>query len=164
MSHCGDIRVFQGCLWHSNTSAECCWSGQPLESPLSCSPKLFWEESSKDTCELRSRFTQGVVIFREEVGDVMGHHTPGWEQPLLALLWQTEACSCWCHGESSFPELAELCLGGAGFRERPCKCRNMSWGPTSQWPHAGRRNQEVSHCGTGSTTTAHGRRGGSTGC
>lgn len=122
MSHRDGIRVYQSCLWHSNTAAELFWSRQPLGSPLSCSPKLFWEESSKDTCELRTHFRQGVMIFREEVGDVMGHHTPGWEQPLLALLWQTGACSCWCHGENSFPEPAELCLSDAGFREKPRKC------------------------------------------
>lgn len=124
MSHHGGIRMYQGCLLWSNTSPEPCWSRQPLGS-LSCSPKLFQEESSKDTHELRSHFRQGVLIFRDEGGTCAGGITqPSWEQPPVRLALTDgvkEPARADGTRKTASPVPAGLRSCGAGFRERTCK-------------------------------------------
>lgn len=69
MSRRGGIGLCQGCFPWSNTQAEPCSCGKALGSPLSHSPKLCQEESSKDGHELWFHI---VVIFGEEVGRAPG--------------------------------------------------------------------------------------------
>lgn len=69
MSRRGGIGLCHGCFPWSNTQAEPCSCGKALGSPLSHSPKLCQEESSKDGHELWFHI---VVIFGEEVGCALG--------------------------------------------------------------------------------------------
>ena len=98
---------------------------------------------------LRSHFRWGVMILGREGGTRAGGIAqPGWEQTPVCLALADgakELALADVVGETSPLVPAELCPGSAGFRERTCERLNMSWGPPSRWPRAGRRNGEVSH-------------------
>lgn len=141
-----------------------------LRVPLCCSPKLFWEESSKDTHELRSHFRQGVMIFQGGGWEAYwGHRTAQLGaapcSPCFARRGEG-AGSCRWRGENSFPSASRAPLWwcrvqgedmqavkhelGASFPLAPC--REEEWGGFP--PRHGLQTLQY--------ITVHGQRGGNT--
>lgn len=84
-----------------------------LRVPLSCSPELLWDRSSRATREPRPHCRRAVVIFREEGGNVLGHRTARL-RAAPRLPWVKEPVLAGAVGKAASRVPAELCSAALG--------------------------------------------------
>lgn len=124
MSHRGGIGGYQGPLPWSDTSAESRWSKKPLGSACLGPPSFSGTEAAKPRRNEVS-LQMGSCDFQGGGWECAGasQSLAGSSPPAGPALPDAvkEPVLAGAVGNTASPVPAELCSGGAGFRERTCK-------------------------------------------